>query len=527
MIDDKFLDSAYRGFEAVYPNKNRYIILSKKTELKYIKETPIDFVNELDKNDFINGLKVFGKKALPLTVLTAFFCLIGFYLLNDSYSFNGSKVLTVSGLDWDIFSIDDLADIEAGGIYAYGGADTVIGSNQSDRLIGYGGNDKINGNGGHDTLYGEEGDDKLNGGLGNDKLYGGAGSDTAYYNDATGAVRIDLSKSSTQYTLSAGSDRLISIENLVGSNYNDTLIGNSRNNTLNGGNGNDVLSGQGGNDTLIGGDGRDTADYGDATRGTRVDLNLTTSQNTVSSGMDRLISIENLKGTKYYDVLRGNSSDNILMGRGGNDSLLGGDGDDVLYGGSGNDRLYGQSGIDTADYGDATGGVLVDLQLTTTQNTVSAGMDRLTGIENLNGSNYDDQLTGNSSDNVLTGRGGHDVYQIGTASGHDTVDDSSGNDTVTFSGIDHGQLWFWQESNNLNITVAGTDNQVTIQNWYGDTANQVEAIVSLDESSVLLNTQVDQLVSAMASYSVPSGAGNVIPQATKDALQPVLAANWF
>ncbi|MDC0419840.1 Brp/Blh family beta-carotene 15,15'-dioxygenase, partial [Candidatus Pelagibacter sp.] len=34
--------------------------------------------------------KVFGKKALPLTVLTAFFCLIGFYLLNDSYSFNSS-----------------------------------------------------------------------------------------------------------------------------------------------------------------------------------------------------------------------------------------------------------------------------------------------------------------------------------------------------------------------------------------------------------------------------------------------------
>ena len=50
----------------------------------------ITLVNELDKNDFINGLKVFGKKALPLTVLTAFFCLIGFYLLNDSYSFNSS-----------------------------------------------------------------------------------------------------------------------------------------------------------------------------------------------------------------------------------------------------------------------------------------------------------------------------------------------------------------------------------------------------------------------------------------------------
>ena len=50
----------------------------------------ITLVNEIDKNDFINGLKVFGKKDLPLTVLTAFFCLIGFYLLNDSYSFNSS-----------------------------------------------------------------------------------------------------------------------------------------------------------------------------------------------------------------------------------------------------------------------------------------------------------------------------------------------------------------------------------------------------------------------------------------------------
>ncbi len=30
----------------------------------------------------------------------------------------------------------------------------------------------------------------------------------------------------------------------------------------------------------------------------------------------------------------------------------------------------------------------------------------------------------------------------------------------------------------------------------------------------------------MAPYSVPSGAGNVIPQDVKDALQPVLADTW-
>ena len=43
---------------------------------------------------------------------------------------------------------------------------------------------------------------------------------------------------------------------------------------------------------------------------------------------------------------------------------------------------------------------------------------------------------------------------------------------------------------------------------------------------VLMNNQIDQLVSAMAAYDVPMGAGNVIPQDVKDNLQPVLANSW-
>jgi|TARA_B100001094_G_scaffold138573_1_gene134131 Brp/Blh family beta-carotene 15,15'-monooxygenase len=50
----------------------------------------ITLIYEIDKNDFKNGLKVFGKKALPLTILTAIFCLIGLYLLNSSYNLNSS-----------------------------------------------------------------------------------------------------------------------------------------------------------------------------------------------------------------------------------------------------------------------------------------------------------------------------------------------------------------------------------------------------------------------------------------------------
>ena len=50
----------------------------------------ISLVYEIDKNDFNNGLKIFVKKSLPLTALTAILCLIALYLLNNSYDLNSS-----------------------------------------------------------------------------------------------------------------------------------------------------------------------------------------------------------------------------------------------------------------------------------------------------------------------------------------------------------------------------------------------------------------------------------------------------
>ena len=45
---------------------------------------------ELDHEDLINGLLIFIKKALPLTILTATFCLISLYFLNKNYAFDSS-----------------------------------------------------------------------------------------------------------------------------------------------------------------------------------------------------------------------------------------------------------------------------------------------------------------------------------------------------------------------------------------------------------------------------------------------------
>ena len=50
----------------------------------------ISLMFELDQNNLKNGLKIFTRKALPLTILTATFCFIGLYLLNISYNFDSS-----------------------------------------------------------------------------------------------------------------------------------------------------------------------------------------------------------------------------------------------------------------------------------------------------------------------------------------------------------------------------------------------------------------------------------------------------
>ena len=50
----------------------------------------ISLVYELDNNDLRNGLKIFTKKALPLTIVTATFCFLGLYLLNNTYNFDSS-----------------------------------------------------------------------------------------------------------------------------------------------------------------------------------------------------------------------------------------------------------------------------------------------------------------------------------------------------------------------------------------------------------------------------------------------------
>ena len=52
----------------------------------------ITLIFELEKNDLSLGFKMFLKKALPLTILTATLCLIGLYFINNTYTFDSSII---------------------------------------------------------------------------------------------------------------------------------------------------------------------------------------------------------------------------------------------------------------------------------------------------------------------------------------------------------------------------------------------------------------------------------------------------
>ena len=81
------------------------------------------------------------------------------------------------------------------------------------------------------------------------RVDGGAGSDTASYASADSAVSVSLATRGAASDGRAGSDTLMAIENLTGSDFDDDLIGDT---------GANVLSGLAGNDRLHGGSRHDT-----------------------------------------------------------------------------------------------------------------------------------------------------------------------------------------------------------------------------------------------------------------------------
>jgi Ca2+-binding RTX toxin-like protein len=153
----------------------------------------------------------------------------------------------------DMFGSDYRDEMHGGN-----GNDFIYGGFGDDVLYGEGDRDTLYGEQGSDTLYGGAGDDTLNGGAGGDRLDGGTGIDTISYAGARdwGGVTIDLT-AGKGFKSDAQDDTYVSIENVVGTRFDDILLGDAGNNTLSGGDGADKLYGGIGEDILIGGAGDD------------------------------------------------------------------------------------------------------------------------------------------------------------------------------------------------------------------------------------------------------------------------------
>jgi hypothetical protein len=125
---------------------------------------------------------------------------------------------------------------------------------------------------------------------------------------------------------------------------------------------------------------------------------------------------------------------------------------------------------------------------------------------------------------------GNDTYVFGAGAGQDTVNDydsvTGNTDLAKFTGgVAPDQLWFRHVGNNLEVSIIGTSDAMTVQNWYSGSAYHIEQFKT-DNNKLLLDTQVENLVQAMAAFAPPAAGQTTLPQNYQDALAPVIAANW-
>ncbi|MBV7393104.1 calcium-binding protein [Mameliella sediminis] len=286
------------------------------------------------------------------------------------------------------------------------GGDGGSGPDGGDLIEAGAGDDLVRGDAGNDTIRGQAGHDTLNGGAGQDILDGGTDLDTASFADSDAPVRVALYNNTAMGGHAAG-DSLISIENLIGSEFGDELSGDS---------GANIIEGGAGGDQIYGGFNSDTASYAGSDSAVRVGLFNNSASGGHASG-DMLVSIENLIGSDFNDELSGDSGRNTIEG------------------GDGADRIYGGFSADTASYAGSDAGVRVGLFNNSATGGDATG-DTLVSIENLTGSDHDDVLSGNGGRNILIGGDGDDQLYGGGSS--DTLDGGSGNDTLSGGpGGDH------------------------------------------------------------------------------------------
>jgi len=243
-------------------------------------------------------------------------------------------------------------------------------------------------------------------------------------------------------------------------------------------------------------------------------------------------------GTLSSATLKGDGANRVTIAGSFNDLIVG-NGDNVVnLAGSGAKVLAGD-GANTVTSTDA----LAKIVLGDGNNSVSGHFSALTagnGNNTVSGK-FRDLTVGNGDDIVtstgpiarVTLGGGRDVATIRGAIS--TVNVGHGNYTLDFAGslgklnfsedVFADRLWFRQLGQDLDISLIGSSEAVTLKDWYASSPHQASDITSGDGKR-LRDDDVENLVQAMAAFDPPSSGQTTLPPAYQTVLAPVIAANW-
>ncbi len=412
---------------------------------------------------------------------------------------------------------------------------------------------------GNDSLYGNNDWDQIDGGLGDDFMAGGDEGDW-YYVDSTNDQILELG-------WHRGNDRVYSTVNYALSDFIEELwlqgnsltgIGNAQDNYILGTGGDDTLVGGAGSDRLRGLDGDDTYIFEididtiieDASRKGGTDTVLSAVSYTLAANVENLsltgTAAINATGNELDNVLIGNAADNILDGRVGKDSMIGGAGDDTYFvdesresitelAGEGNDTIITSVSHkleDNVENLELIGSGAID----GTGNELDNWLTGNAGNNTLIGDSGNDHLIGGRGADILRGGKGSDTYYFGRGDSLDEITDQhsakgkgpvpDNYDVLVFGDeISIDQLWFSQERSDLVVSVIGSGDQVTINNWYRKDDFHIEEFRTADGYH-LLNSQVDNLVSAMSGFAPPPPGQTTLSDDYRAQLESVITSNW-
>ena len=222
-------------------------------------------------------------------------------------------------------------------------------------------------------------------------------------------------------------------------------------------------------------------------------------------------------GVQHVDVKAAKSSDgsSVVL-------TIGGSGDQVTI----DNMLLGSSyGVQSLQFSDGTSWTAK--QIDSLARTGSTKADIITGTTG------NDVFDGRGGADTITGKGGSDIYLFRKGYGHLTINNAQASGTTAKGELDFGSgiteknLWFANSGGDLNITVLGSQDLVTVKGWFGAAASQLAEVRGYD--GLNLDTQTSNLVSAMATYASNHAGFNPttatqIP--TDSSLQAALNAAW-